>query len=135
MKRITAVLLCLLLLTGCTPQPDRGISVRLDIGVEQLRGIYYEYAAGAGTLGSAEITNADGSGMERGAVVWLQFLPEDFPEGEIPEVFTVRVFLVDRRGQKVSTEDLIIVRRDARDSLCFRLEGSEPEGYRIRTAD
>ena len=131
--KLAAYFIVCLLLAGCAgnPEGDRGLSFSLEIETSgQIQGIHYAWSTGGKPVGDAAVVNANGSCMEPGSRVWIQFLPEDFPTGEIPEAFTVSISVLDNRGQEIGAGELTVLREN-REEVCFRLEGSEPEGYRL----
>lgn len=134
MKRFFAgiILLLALILDGCAgSKPEgRGFAVWVDIETSQeIYGISYEYTTGGEMLGSGAIVNADGTRMRAGESVMLQFLPEDFPKGKIPEGFQVRIFLSDHRGNEIGASFPVTVCTLLDDDCRFCLTGSDPEGY------
>lgn len=130
-KKLTACLLSCLLLAGCAAgQEEQGFSMWLELETAQeVWGISYEYTAAGETLSGAGIVNADGSRLKAGDLVMLQFLPEDFPAGRIPERFQVQIYLVDHRGVKTAAGSPVMVWLTGDNGCRIRLTGSEPEGY------
>ena len=132
--KLAAYLIACLLLAGCAGSgaEEQGFSMWLDIETAQsIYGISYDYLVAGETIGGGGIVNADGSRMEAGAAVLLRFLPEDFPEDEIPGSFRVQVYLVDHRGTRTAVGAPLTVCPVVDEGCRFSLTGSEPEGYRL----
>ena len=132
--KLAAYFIVCLLLAGCAGSgaEEQGFSMWLDIKTSQnIYGISYDYLVAGEAIGGGTVVNADGSRMEAGEAVILQFLPEDFSANEIPGSFRVQVYLVDHLGTRTAVGAPVTVCAAVDEGCRFSLTGSEPEGYRL----
>ena len=106
MKQLFAIVLCILLLAGCS----HDVKIEADettflIGLRnqcdcEIYKIHHEYYIGDKPVGGGYACNADGSSIRSGDVMLKVFIPEDFPEGANLTEFRIEVFVVDGAGKE-----------------------------------
>ena len=106
MKRILAIVLAVLLLSGCSG----GVKIEANestflIGLRnncdcEIYKVHHEYYIGDKAIGGGYACNADGSAIEYGNVMLKDFIPADFPEGANLAEFRIEVFVVDGTGKE-----------------------------------
>ena len=106
MKRILAIVLAVLLLSGCSG----GVKIEANkstflIGLRnecdcEIYKVHHEYYIGDTPTGGGYACNADGSAIEYGDVMLKDFIPADFPEGVNLAEFRIEVFVVDGAGKE-----------------------------------
>jgi len=106
MKRVFAIVLCILLLAGCS----HGVKIEADettflIGLRnscdcEIYKVHHEYYIGDKPAGGGYTCNADGSAIRFGDVMLKDFIPADFPEGANLAEFCIEVFVVDGAGKE-----------------------------------
>jgi len=106
MKRILAIVLAVLLLSGCSG----GVKIEANestflIGLRnecdcEIYKVHHEYYIGDKPVGGGYACNADGSAIRSGDVMLKDFIPADFPEGANLAEFRIEVFVVDGAGKE-----------------------------------
>ena len=104
MKRVFAIVLCILLLAGCS----HGVKIEADettflIGLRnscdcEIYKVHHEYYIGDKPAGGGYACNADGSALSFDDVLIKDFIRADFPEGDNLAEFRIEVFVVDGAG-------------------------------------
>ena len=106
MKRILAIVLAVLLLSGCSG----GVKIEANestflIGLRnecdcEIYKVHHEYYIGEKPIGGGYACNADGSAIRSGDVLVKDFISADFPEGADLSEFYIEVFVVDGAGKE-----------------------------------
>ena len=104
MKQILAIVLCVLLPTGCssgakieTNKTTFLIGFRNHCDCEIYK-VHHEYYIGDKPIGGGYACNADGSAIRSDDVMLKDFIPADFPEGANLAEFRIELFVVDNTG-------------------------------------
>ena len=106
MKRILALVLAVLILSGCSGgakievnESTFLIEVRNNCDCEIYK-VHHEYYIGDEPIGGGYSCNADGSAIRAGDVLVKDFIYADFPEGANLAEFRIEVFVVDGAGKE-----------------------------------
>ena len=108
MRRVFTIVLCILLLTGCS----HGVKIKADestflIGLRnncdcEIYKLHHEYYIGDNPIGGGCACYADGSAIRTGDVLVKDFISADFPEGANLAEYRIEVFVVDGAGNEYS---------------------------------
>lgn len=135
MKQILAIVLCVLLLTGCS----RGVKIEANestflIGLRnqcdcEIYKIHHEYYIGDKPAGGGYICNADGSAISFDDVLVKDFIPADFPEEANLAEFRIEVFVTDGTGAKFSCGEALSLNAAYGNEYEITITGNEKSGF------
>lgn len=136
MKRIPAIVLTVLLLSGCAGGVKIeanettfliGFRNNCDCGIYE---VHHEYYIGEAPVGGGYICNADGSAISCGDVLVKDFIPADFPEGADLSEFRIEVFVTDGAGTKHPCGEALSLNAAYGNEYEITITGNEKSGFR-----
>lgn len=135
MKRILAILLAALLLSGCSG----GVKIEANestflIGIRnhcdcEIYKVHHEYYLGDKPVGGGYICNADGSAISFDDVLVKDFIPADFPEGADLAEFHIELFVTDGAGKKHPCGEILSLDAAYGNEYEITITGNEKSGF------
>lgn len=131
-RRIAWSLLVLLLLCGCAArkEPGEAFSIKFKLEIQNaVERLHLEYGADGDAWGSCCLSNADGSALPAGEILYNEFLPADFPEGADLTQFWLKIALSEGEKEKIPVEICLKLPVEYGRIYEVTLTGSAEEGY------
>ena len=133
MKAILMIILALILGTQGVPAEQETTLFTVSVTVDcdfPVQSVEYVYGLGDRELGGGGCTHADGSAIQAGERVLLDFTEQNFPDGEIQDFF-IDLSLTDAEGNVIECAPRLDIARPLDDTHEAAIAGDAARGYRV----